>query len=151
MAVLQHHRRLAHPLAAGSRPGATTARVNLAGQAAVAADCPGRRIAGPCPTWILALPAQLDEANAAAVQAELIAAAQSRPQVLIADMRRTRWCDWAGAGALASAFGRATAAGTQLRLVLTDDTVRRVLSLNGLDRVIPLYTDVETASATPPG
>jgi anti-anti-sigma factor len=109
------------------------------------------RIGRQWPVRVVALPAQLDETNAAVVKAELIAAVTSRPHVLIADMSQTRWCDWAGAGALAHAFGRATAAGTQLRLVLTDETVHRVLSLNGLDRLIPVYADVVMASATPPG
>jgi anti-anti-sigma factor len=109
------------------------------------------RIGRQWPILVVALPAQLDETNAAEVRAELVAAVASRPHVLIADMTQTRWCDWAGAGALASAFGRSTAAGTQLRLVLTDETVRRVLSLNGLDSVIPVYADVALASAAPSG
>jgi anti-anti-sigma factor len=109
------------------------------------------RIGRQWPVVVVGIPAQLDETNAALVKAELIAAATSRPHILVVDMSLTRWCDWAGAGALASAFGHATAAGTQLRLVLTDQTVRRVLSLNGLDRVIPVYADVTGASASPPG
>ncbi len=80
-----------------------------------------------------------------------MAAAELRPVVLIADLSRTRWCDWAGAGALASAFGRAAGAGIQLRLVLTDDSVRRVLSLNGLDGLMPVYPDVAAACAAPLG
>jgi anti-anti-sigma factor len=109
------------------------------------------RLGRPWPVLVVELPAHLDETNAALVKAELIAAAASRPHVLIVDLSQTKWCDWAGAGALAAVFGRATAAGTQLRLVLTDESVRRVLSLNGLDGVIPVYADVALASAAPPG
>jgi anti-anti-sigma factor len=109
------------------------------------------RVGRRWPVLVVELPAHLDETNAAEARAELIAAAVSRPHILIADMSSTRWCDWAGAGALASAFSRATAGGTQLRLVLTDESVRRVLSVNGLDSVIPVYSDVAAASATPPG
>lgn len=106
---------------------------------------------GSCPALLIELPGQLDESNAAQIKADLVAAAERHPAVLVADMSGTRWCDWAGAGALAAAFGRATAAGTQLRLVLTDESVRRVLSVNGLDRLIPVYADVATASAKPAG
>jgi anti-anti-sigma factor len=98
---------------------------------------------------VVALPAQLDETNAALTKAELMAAAASYPDVVVADMSQTTCCDWAGAGALVSAFGFAAANGTQLRIVLTDETVRRVLSLNGLDRIIPMYADVTLASGAP--
>jgi len=92
------------------------------------------------------LPAQLDETNAAEISAGLIAAAEGHPHVLVADMSRTRFCDWAGARALASAFSLATTGGTELRLVTASEAVRRVISLNGLDRVIPIYEDVTAAS-----
>ena len=97
---------------------------------------------------LVTLPAQVDESNAAEVRADLAAAAEHRPHVLIADMSATRWCDWAGAGALASTFRRAATGGTQLRLVLTDQSVRRVIAVNGLDQVLPIFEDVTTASAT---
>lgn len=100
---------------------------------------------------LVTLPARLDESNAAEVGAGLAAAAEGHPHVLIADMSRTRSCDWAGARALAGAFQQATTGGTELRLVTVSETVRRVISLNGLDRLLPIFDDVMTASATPPG
>lgn len=107
---------------------------------------PAVQVARPWPTLVVGLPGHLDETNSVRVQADLIAAAERRPAVLIADMTRTRSCDWAGAGALASAFGRANAVGVRLRLVLTDVSVRRVLSLNGLDLLMPVYPDVAAAA-----
>lgn len=95
---------------------------------------------------LVTLPAQLDETNAAEISAGLIAAAEGHPHVLVADMSRTRFCDWAGARALARAFSQATTGGTELRLVTASEAVRRVISLNGLDRVIPIYEDVTAAS-----
>lgn len=100
---------------------------------------------------LITLPARLDESNAAEISASLAAAAQGHPQVLIADMSRTRSCDWAGARALASAFSQATTGGTELRLVTASDAVRRIISLNGLDRLMPIFEDVTAASRTPPG
>lgn len=48
-------------------------------------------------------------------------------------------CDYAGADAVVRAYRRAAASGTQLRLVVTATIVRRVLGVNGLDRLIPVY------------
>jgi anti-anti-sigma factor len=110
-----------------------------------------RLAAARWPTLVVSLPAQLDESNAAAVKASLLAAADHRPNVLIADMSGTRWCDWAGAGALASTFSSALTGGTELRLVVTDEYVRRVISLNGLDRMMSVCADVTAASIAPPG
>ena len=100
---------------------------------------------------LVTLPARLDESNAAEISAGLAAAAEGHPQVLIADMSRTRSCDWAGARALASAFSQATTGGTELRLVTTSEAVRRVIRLNGLDRLMPIFEDVTAASSRPPG
>jgi len=104
-----------------------------------------RRMSSRWRAMLVALPVQVDESNAAGVKASLLAAVQRRPHLLIADMSRTRLCDWAGAGVLASAFRRAAQAGTELRLVAPDDYVRRVISVNGLDQLMPVYMDVPTA------
>jgi PAS domain S-box-containing protein len=56
-------------------------------------------------------------------------------------------CDHAGADAVARAYQRAAASGTQLRLVVTAPIVRRVLSINGLDRLIPIYPSLQAAIA----
>jgi anti-anti-sigma factor len=143
------------------RPASPRALARLAGvrsrprrpaQSTTDLVAPWSRMApAPSPTLVVRLPAQLEESNAAAVKASLLAAADRRPHVLIADMSGTRWCDWAGAGALASAFSGALSGGTELRLVATDESVRRVLCLNGLDRMMSVCRDVVTASAAPPG
>lgn len=99
---------------------------------------------------LVRLPASLDESNATQISAGLIAAARHHPNVLIADMSSTKSCDWAGAAALARAFSQATRRGTELRLVVTSESVRRVLSLNGLDYLLPVFDDVMSASLTPP-
>lgn len=110
-----------------------------------------RLASSPWPTLVVTIPAQLDESNAAAVKASLLAAAERRPHLLIADMSGTRWCDWAGAGALALAFSGALRGGTELRLVAADESVRRVISLNGLDRLMSVCRNVAAAAAAPPG
>jgi hypothetical protein len=52
---------------------------------------------------------------------------------------------------VARAYQRATANGIQLRLVITAEIVCRVLSLNGLDRMIPIYPSLDAAVAAGTG
>jgi len=66
---------------------------------------------------------------------------------LIADMTATRSCDHAGADALAAAHQRAIASGTVLLLVVSGPIMRQVLSLTGLDRLVPIYRSLAAASA----
>jgi hypothetical protein len=53
--------------------------------------------------------------------------------------------------AVARAHQRATANGTRLRLVVSAPAVRRALSAEGLDRMIPFYSSLEAAAAGPAG
>ena len=97
-------------------------------------------------TLLVRLPARVDQSNADQVRADLLAAVGRASRMLIADMSGTAWCDWAGMDAIASVFTRARAAGTELRLVVRDESVRRALHLNGLDRLMPIYRDMTTAT-----
>jgi anti-anti-sigma factor len=99
---------------------------------------------------LVRLPAQLDESNAAEVGAGLMEAVERHPLVLIADMSGTRSCDWAGARALAGTFSQAARCGTELRLVAPSESVRRVIRLNGLDRLMPVFDDWAAASSSLP-
>ena len=49
------------------------------------------------------------------------------------------------------AYQRATANGTDLRLVVIADVVRRVLSFGGLDRLVSIYPTLEAAVAAGAG
>ena len=60
-------------------------------------------------------------------------------------MTGTGWCDRAGALVVARVRHCAAACGTQLRLVVTAEGVRRMLALDGLDRLIPIYPSLENA------
>jgi PAS domain S-box-containing protein len=66
--------------------------------------------------------------------------------VLIADMTGTASCDHAGVQAIARACQRAAISGTQVRLVVTAPMVRRVLSIEGLDRLVSIYPSLEAAT-----
>jgi len=109
-------------------------------------------------TWtgrraIVSFPEQVDISNVDQLRDRLLSVINRGATVLIADMTSTVSCDHAAVDATARACQRAAANGTQLRLVVTAPLVRRVLSIEGLDRLVPIYPLLDAAiaagSATP--
>ena len=98
---------------------------------------------------VVALPEEIDLLNATRVAEQLTSAVRRNPAVII-DMTATRFCDCAGARAIAQAHKRATGSGAELRLVVTAEPVRRVFGLLGIDRLLEAYPSVEAARATCP-
>ena len=96
---------------------------------------------------IVTLPARIQAANAGPIRDELLLVINRGATELIADMTATVSCDHEGADAVVRAYQRALASGTQLRLVVTAPAVRRVLTLNGLDRLIPVHFSLAAAAA----
>jgi anti-sigma B factor antagonist len=96
---------------------------------------------------VVALPEHIDVSNASQIREELLSVINRGAAALIADMTATLSCDQSGADAIMRAYQRALASGTQLRLVVTAQIVRRMLGINGLDRLIPVYPFVEAATA----
>jgi anti-anti-sigma factor len=96
---------------------------------------------------VVTLPEHIDVSNASQIREELLWVINRGAAALIADMNTTLSCDQSGADAMMRAYQRALASGTQLRLVVTAQIVRRVLGINGLDRLIPVYPSVEAAAA----
>jgi len=93
------------------------------------------------------LPDNIDLFNAGPLGEELLALAGRGAAALIVDMTATASCDYPGAEALVRAFRRAVASGAQLRLVAPAEVIRRVLRLNGLDRLVSVYPSREAALA----
>ena len=96
---------------------------------------------------VATIPAHIDVSNARQISEQLLSVINRGVTVLIADMTATTSCDHAGADAVVRAYRRATANGTQLRLVVTAQVVRRVLTINGLHRIIPIDPSLEAAAA----
>lgn len=94
---------------------------------------------------MVSLPGEVDIANADDVREELLAVLNRSPEVMIADMSKTTFCDSSGVNALVRAFRRATSNGTKMRLVVTTLAVQRVLTLTGVDRLIEFYPTVSAA------
>ncbi len=96
---------------------------------------------------VVTLPEHIDHANAGQIRELLLWIINRGAAVLIADLSGTVSCDFSGADALARIHRRAVANGTELRLVVTADVIRRVLALTGLDRQAAVYPDLDGALA----
>jgi len=96
---------------------------------------------------VVTLPEDIDLSNAGQIREQLLTVINRGAAVLIADMTATISCDYVGAEAMIRAYQRAVISGTDLRLVVTAQIVRRVLSYKGLDRLVSIYPSLEAAQA----
>ena len=95
---------------------------------------------------VIALPEHINVSNAGQIRQELLWVINRGAITLIADMTATVSCDHSGADAVMRAYQRALASGTQLRLVVSAPVVPHALGINGLDRLIPVYSSLEAAT-----
>jgi len=96
---------------------------------------------------IVAFPAHIDVTNVGQLRDRLLSVVNRGAAVLIADMTGTLSCDHAAVEAIARACQRAAVSGAQLRLVVTVPAIRRVLGIEGLDRLVSIYPSLEAAVA----
>ena len=96
---------------------------------------------------VVTLPQHIDGSNADRIRERLLWIINRGAAVLIADLTGTVSCDYSGAEALARAQHRAVANGTELRVVVTADIVRRVLAVTGLDCLVGVYPDLDCVLA----
>ena len=113
---------------------------------------PSRRDGECCPVrqLVVSLPEQVDVSNAGPVRQQLLRYAGGGVGVLIADLTAAISCDHAGAEALARVYERAVANGTELRLVISAPSVRRVIAISGLDRLVPVFPTLAAAQSEGP-
>lgn len=98
--------------------------------------------------WVLVpLPEHMSSANAEQVRRRLLSAIDRGAAVLVADLTATLSCDSSGAGALLDAYLRSVAVGTELRLVVTAEAVRRALRLGGLAHLALMFPTAGAALA----
>jgi anti-sigma B factor antagonist len=86
---------------------------------------------------------EIDVTNAAELRAALLEAG-GHPAFVV-DMTRTTFCDSAGIQALVDAHKRAQAEGGEVLLAISGDAVPRIVSLTGVDQVIPSYPSLDEA------
>jgi|SRR5215471_8351525 len=102
------------------------------------------------PAVVVALPAEIDMANADRAGQQLGSAIAPGVRTVIADMMGTRFCDSSGISMLVRAHKQAAANGTELRLVVASAAVLRSLTLTGLSDLLPIYPSLSQALAAPP-
>jgi anti-sigma B factor antagonist len=99
---------------------------------------------------VVGAPDEVDVANAGELRAALLEAAAHGTGTLVVDLSRTEFCDSAGLNVIVRAHQRAQHEGGELRLVAGGAHVVRLLTVTGLDQVIPSYaTLAEALAATP--
>jgi anti-sigma B factor antagonist len=98
-------------------------------------------------TVVVALPAEIDIANAEQVQRQLAAALKPGVTVLVADLTGTIFCDASGISALLRARARAAETGAELRLVVPPGRVHRLLDVLGLAGHLQIYPTTSHAQA----
>jgi anti-anti-sigma factor len=97
---------------------------------------------------VVGMPAEIDVTNADEIRQALLSAASHDAAVLVIDMSGTTFCDSAGVHALIATRKQAAMTGTQLRLAAT--VVLRILTLVGIDQLMPIYPTLEEALAGAP-
>ena len=95
---------------------------------------------------VVTAPEEIDIANAGLLHKAMTEAAGSGHPLVVVDMSRTRFCDSAGLNALVAAGRRLRAEGGEMRLI-SGGSVVRILEPTGVDRVIPVYPNLEDALA----
>jgi len=95
---------------------------------------------------VVVLPAEIDVTNADEVYQQLVGALSPGVAAVIADMTGTAFCDSSGVHAIMHANESAAARDVPMRLAVSPDTsVRRVLQLIGVGRVIPVHESLQDA------
>jgi len=97
---------------------------------------------------VVELPAEIDVTNSEQVYQQLVAALAPNINTVVADMTATVFCDSSGVHAIMHAYETAGQSGAGIRLaVLPGTSVRRVLELIGVGRLMPVYPSLEEALA----
>jgi PAS domain S-box-containing protein len=96
---------------------------------------------------IVTFPAHIGVSNASQLSDRLLAVINRGAEVLVGDLAGTLSCDHTAVAAVARACQRAAIGGTRVQLVVTAPAVRRVLAIEEVDRLVPIYPSLEAATA----
>jgi anti-sigma B factor antagonist len=95
---------------------------------------------------VLRAEGELDVGTAAQLR-EAVAAALDAHDRLAVDLSAVTFLDSVTLGVLIGAYNRTKESGGALAVVVTDDRVRRVFRITGLDKVFAMFDSVESALA----
>lgn len=99
---------------------------------------------------VVKFPGHVNGSNAAGIRDQLLAVFDIGAAVVIADMSATMSCDQAGLDAVSLACQQAAIRQAELRLVVTGQSVRRLLIARGIDRLVAVYPSLASAAAGRP-
>lgn len=95
---------------------------------------------------VVVLPTEIDVTNSEQVYEQLVAVLAPGVDSVIADMMSTAFCDSSGVHAIMHAYETAAERGVGLRLAVSPTTsVRRVLQLIGVGRLMPVHGSLQEA------
>ena len=95
---------------------------------------------------VVVLPAEIDVTTSEQVHDLLVAALAPGVDIVIADMTGTSFCDSSGVHAIVFAHETVAARGAKLRLAVPPaSSVRRVLEMIGVGRILPVYPTLQEA------
>ena len=95
---------------------------------------------------VVTLPAEIDVTNSGQVYEQLAAVLAPGVDTVVADMMSTIFCDSSGVHAIMRAYETATEREISLRLAVSSSTsVRRVLQLIGVGRLMPVHESLAEA------
>ena len=102
--------------------------------------------AAPNVPVVAVLPREIDVTNSEQVYEQLVAVLTPGVKTVIADMTSTVFCDSSGVHAIMHAYESAAARDVRMRLAVSPATsVRRVLELIGVGRLMPVYPSLQEA------
>ena len=93
----------------------------------------------------LSITGEIDLSNATDLSAQLQAAAESDGRGVILDLRELRYIDSSGIKVLVKAHLDARGAGGQIVLAAATANVQRLLTITGLDGLMPMFPTIEEA------
>jgi anti-sigma B factor antagonist len=95
---------------------------------------------------VVVLPPEIDVTNSEQVYEQLVATLTPGVDSVIADMTSTSFCDSSGVHAIMHAYETAAARDVRMRLAVSPTTsVRRVLELIGVGRLMPVHESLQAA------
>jgi anti-sigma B factor antagonist len=98
------------------------------------------------PWALVSVAGEVDLATSPELRAALDAAIAASSQ-LVLDLSQVTFLDSTGLGVLVQAHQRALEDGSQLRLVVVESNVRRVIDVTGLDTVFSLHESLDAATS----
>ncbi len=104
----------------------------------------------PAAPVVVRLPAKIDLLSAALVGERLCSAFTLGAAVVIADLTSTVFCDSAGVRQFVLAYNYANALDAQLRFVIPDRNMLRILTVTGLDQLLSVYPSLDAALSAGP-